>query len=206
MIGSRQRAFTLVELIVVIAIVGTLISLLVPVTQRVLASADSAKCAENLRQLGVIIQTAANDNNGRFPRIENDPTDPIHTDEKMQTLAELVLSQDAGLDILKCPADVRNNGGATGRTGSYFKTKGSSYEWLPFFEDELVSNPTIRAPFGQFTVPLSHVRLVMDYAESGEAPHERSAGTSAMNVLYGDGSVRKVVLSDDDDAGGGPPP
>ncbi len=202
--NSGHRGFTLIELLVVIAIIATLASLAVPAAQRALGAADNAKCASNLRQIGTIIQTAALDNDNRFPRIENDPTDPIHPGEKVQTLADLVQAQGAPADILKCPADVRNTGGAMGRTASYFKLKGSSYEWLPFFEDEKVSNPTIRAPFGQFVVPLSHVRLLMDYAESGEGPHDRGAGTSSMNVLYADGSVRKVVLDASESAGGPP--
>lgn len=193
--------FTLIELIVSVAIVGTLVAMLAPATQRVLATADRAKCAGNLRQLGVIIQTAAQDNNNHFPRIENDPTDPIHRGNdsgKIWTLPELVQSQGASTDILRCPADVRNAGGATGRSQSYYAWKGSSYEWLPFFEDELVSSPTIRGPFGQFTVPLSRVRLLMDYAENGEAPHDRGVGTSSMNVLFADGHVSLVVLSDEE--------
>lgn len=201
---SFSGAFTLVELLVTVAIVGALISLALPMGSRVLDSALSVKCASNLRQLATVIQNAALDNDGRFPRLENDPSDPIHSGEKVQTLAELVRDQGAPQEILKCPADARNAGSATGRKGSYYARKGSSYEWLPFFEDEKTSNPTIRGPFGQFVVPLSHVRLLMDYAESGEAPHDRRNGTSAMNVAYGDGSVRKVVLDPDDTAAGPP--
>ncbi len=199
--APRPRGFTLIELLVVIAIVGSLITLLFPMSQRVLAKADTTKCASNLRQIGITIDMATADNDGRFPRFENDPTDPIHTEQnggKVQTLAEFIEEQTGSDAILKCPADLRMHGGATGRADSYFKLKGASYEWLPFFEDEKLSNPTVRAPFGQFTVPLSHVRLVMDYAESGEGPHERIGGSSSMNVLYADGSVRKVVLSDDE--------
>jgi prepilin-type N-terminal cleavage/methylation domain-containing protein/prepilin-type processing-associated H-X9-DG protein len=195
--SPSRRAFTLIELLVSIAIIGLLAALMFPAAGRLLGAADNARCEGNLRQLGVMIQNAAIDNDNRFPEFENDPTNPIHSGTtKVQTLPEFVQSQGASLDILKCPADVRNAGSATGRKGSYFKLLGSSYEWLPFFEDEKVSNPTIRAPFGQFVVPLSRVRLLMDYAENSEGPHDRGLGTSAMNVLYADGSVRKVVLGD----------
>lgn len=198
------RGFTLIELLVSIAIIATLMTLALPVGERMMDSVYGAKCASNLRQLAGVIQNAALDNDGRYPRIENDPSDPIHSDEKVRTLAELVQDQGAPSAILKCPADARNAGSATGRKGSYYALKGSSYEWLPFFEDERTSNPTIRGPFGQFVVPLSHLRLLMDYAESGEAPHDRRNGTSAMNVAYGDGSVRKVTLNADETAGGPP--
>jgi prepilin-type processing-associated H-X9-DG protein len=35
----------------------------------------------------------------------------------------------------------------------------------------------------------------MDYVENGEAPHDRSTGSSTMQVTFADGSVRPVVIS-----------
>lgn len=48
--ASRPRAFTLVELLVVIAIIGTLIGLLLPAVQSARESARRSSCANNLRQ------------------------------------------------------------------------------------------------------------------------------------------------------------
>src|SRR4051812_37630541 len=64
----RRRAFSLVELLIVIGVIAILIGLLMPTVARARESAQRTACLSNMRQLaGGFIQYCA-DNRGFFPR------------------------------------------------------------------------------------------------------------------------------------------
>jgi prepilin-type N-terminal cleavage/methylation domain-containing protein/prepilin-type processing-associated H-X9-DG protein len=66
-----RRAFTLIELLASIAIIGVLAGLLVPVTGAVRNKARAGQCLSNMRQVGAASLLYLNEHGGRLPSISH---------------------------------------------------------------------------------------------------------------------------------------
>ena len=66
-INLRRKGFTLVELLIVIAIIALLAALLLPALAATKEKALKAACLSNLRQIGIAVHCYAADNNSSIP-------------------------------------------------------------------------------------------------------------------------------------------
>ncbi len=112
----RRRGFTLVELMVVIAIIGMLVGLLIPAVQASCAAARRTQCINNLRQVGIGIHMFANSHHGRFPETIHANIYGSPSKSWVYTLAPYMEDVDA---IRVCPDDPNGE--------KWLEQKGTSY-------------------------------------------------------------------------------
>ena len=107
---ARRQAlasgFTLVELLVVVAIIGILVGLLLPAVQYSRESARRTKCASNMRQVGLAMNQFCDTHGGRWPGTTHttlaDPVTGLYTQAWIYTIGPFMEDVDA---IRICPDD-----------------------------------------------------------------------------------------------------
>lgn len=186
LLPAATGGFTLVELLLVITLLALLAGLLFPALETVTQRADSLSCQSNLRQLGIAVQLAAQDNDNTYPYIEPAPESdkPVYgPDSSVQPKSLLDTLSKYGVTpkSVQCRADVKSLTGDA--AAAYAKTpeKFCSYLWIPTVDGEPKMTPHIYTRWGgTFTPSPSKLRLITD---------ARSVHSQHQNVLYADGHV-----------------
>ncbi len=105
--NKANCGFTLLELLVVVAIIAILAALLLPTLAASKETAKRTQCLSNLRQIGVGMALFADAENGLYPEsggvIFWDETDPI---TKKQSWMQQIYPYLSTTNVLHCPSDI----------------------------------------------------------------------------------------------------
>jgi prepilin-type processing-associated H-X9-DG protein/prepilin-type N-terminal cleavage/methylation domain-containing protein len=127
-VAPQRIAFTLVELLVVIAIIALLIALLLPALTRARSAAQTTQCLSNLRQLAAAAAMYVNENRGSYPPAQRNanPSDKIEWDFMKvdgKIVPGLLWNGRGDVRIQQCPAfDGRANAVSDPYTGYNYNT------------------------------------------------------------------------------------
>jgi prepilin-type N-terminal cleavage/methylation domain-containing protein/prepilin-type processing-associated H-X9-DG protein len=174
MMDERARAggFTLMELLVVMAVVAILASLAVPVYQRVAQNGRATACVSNLRQISVGLGAYLADHNNVMPTLQ---TARASTSVNVPVIDNTLSTYITAPAVFACPADV--NG--------YAKTTGTSYFWNVAINGQTASNLSFLPALSQNTQLPSQIPIMAD--KEGFHPYL----ANKVNVLYADGHATK---------------
>jgi prepilin-type N-terminal cleavage/methylation domain-containing protein/prepilin-type processing-associated H-X9-DG protein len=99
--AGRGKAFTLVELLVVIGIIAVLVSLLLPALTKARRHATQIACGSNLRQIGMAFTLYAQNNRGLWPILIRGTTYPMTRERTVEGYSlEVLLSPYLGKPMI----------------------------------------------------------------------------------------------------------
>jgi len=175
--NDSKAAFTLVELVVVIAIVACLATLLVPTVTAMQQRADATACSSNLRQVGIAGLLYAGDHGQTTPVIEPWPSQPVYpASADAQTILAALQPYGLTAATLHCHADIVGP--------NYFAKEGSSYEWCPMANGQNLHSIKLFLGGNMPTLTLPRLIVAFDYC---------NVHNNASNVLFGDGHVAAAI-------------
>ncbi|PAW79492.1 MAG: hypothetical protein B9S32_02840 [Verrucomicrobia bacterium Tous-C9LFEB] len=189
-IASRKNrnAFTLTELLVVVAIIGGLMALLLPMMKKAMEMTRQTKCASNLKQIGVAMNLFASDNNERYPAAFGDSMNTVNLTWMWQLKSYLGLPENSmgmsplprAAGVLICPSLKQ----VTVRDASYaennFMTSNSGRIWR----------------YSRLTIPQSTTIIIAEISANADAYSPISGGPvtrrhpgPSANYLFADSHV-----------------
>lgn len=183
----QRRGFTLLELLVCIAIIALLLAFMLPALTRARSVANRSLCSSNLRQIGIGWALYVQDHNDRLPMHDEMPTwkyggvefvggdrTPVLARSRPinEYMDEAANERSVVSRLFQCPNDrgIAQRGstraGQTGASvlaeGSCYNTFGNSYRANDLLLDASLSRPGVAArPLSLVEITTSHSKVLL---------------------------------------------
>ncbi len=174
--GKTTPAFTLVELLVTLAIIALLAGLLLPALGRTKESARATVCLSNLHQIGLALQLYVPDNHNKLPVMRDVSTDPtVAATNTFPAIQNVLAAQLGNTNVLRCPSD----------QADFFGRTGSSYAWNSLLNGQDAEHLKVfNIRFDPHEIPLVYDK---------EDFHKARGPNKAVNYLYADGHIKNLL-------------
>jgi prepilin-type N-terminal cleavage/methylation domain-containing protein/prepilin-type processing-associated H-X9-DG protein len=171
---ASAPAFTLVELLVAIAIIAILASLLMPALGRGKESGHVAACQGNLHQVGVALQIYVDDSRNIMPTMYDRPLAGAPTN--LPTIDVVLAGPLGSTNVLRCPSD----------TQRIFEQTASSYSWNNLVNGQNADHLQVM----NLSLAMTRIPLVFDK----QGFHAVLGSKHAVNYLYADGHIKNLLI------------
>lgn len=183
--GKASRSFTLIELLIVIAIIAILAAMLLPALNKARERAQTIQCGNNMRQVASAFQFYAADYEGFWPRYQLNSTSPWLFKNTGNYNTVLIYLPE---NTVRCPAFTAL---VKGKSNIYIQPFGMNW----YIGQKHMKSNRIKSP--------SHVMLYLDYRtwvispSSAGSPDSNLIGKTSewkrhaqgVNITYADGHV-----------------
>lgn len=181
--GRARRGFTLIEILVVIAIVAILAGILFPVFSQAKAKAQQTSCQSNLKQLGSALQIYIQDYDESYPPVYIDPQTHVIPDSLQEDNAqwkglswtERVYPYVKNEQVYKCPSD-----GAPAQRLPVNARFLNSYAYNPLFGT--APDPTTPDRLMTGSLAQAQINNVSDVAMFWDTPVNPAQANQAQNM------------------------
>ncbi|HTV39878.1 MAG TPA: prepilin-type N-terminal cleavage/methylation domain-containing protein [Candidatus Sulfotelmatobacter sp.] len=174
--GVPAIAFSLIELLVVMAVIAILAALALPVISRSQEEGRATACVSNLHQIGLALQIYVDANNNTLPIMRDAPTDTNALATNTFPTVNVVLGTDlANTNVLRCPSDFQG----------IFQLTGSSYSWNDLLNGENANHLVVMGmDFNPQAIPVFFDK---------QGFHGARGANKAVNYLYADQHIKNLL-------------
>jgi prepilin-type N-terminal cleavage/methylation domain-containing protein len=174
--NQHPKAFSLVELLVVIAVIAILAALMLPVLSRSKEEGRATACISNLHQIGIALQLYVDANNNTLPTMRDAPTDTNALATNSFPTVNVVLGTELGnTNVLRCPSDSQG----------LFQLTGSSYAWNNLLNGEKADHLVVLGMnFKPQAIPVFFDK---------QGFHAARGAAKAVNYLYADQHIKNLL-------------
>lgn len=175
-VAPASLGFTLVELLVVLALISLLAAMLLPTLARVKEAGRATACLSNLRQIGLALQIYVSENNNRMPVMRDRLPGTNAPPDAPPSVDEVLAGHLGNLQVLRCPSDNR---------GIFEQTR-SSYAWNSLLNGQNADQLRV------LTLDLGPTRTPVMFDK--EAFHRARGEARGVNYLYADGHIKNLLV------------